>query len=197
MNYLAHLLLAEESAESRIGNLLGDFVKGPLKGCETLYSESIIKGIRTHRQVDYFTDKHRVYIRSKSRIDNSQRRFAGIIIDICYDHFLARHWEVFSDEKLEDFVANIYGILEKNKEILPERLRNVLPRMVSEDWLGSYKQPEGVGLAFARLARRLNRANNLAAAQHELTNNYTEIESDFLSFFPELVSYVEKNRQDF
>ena len=66
--------------------------------------------------------------------------------------------------------------------------------MIAEDWLGSYKTPEGVGLAFARIARRLKRENNLATALYELINNYSEIESDFLSFFPEVIIYVEKNR---
>ena len=197
MNYLAHLLLAEKSAQSCIGNLLGDFVKGSLEKYKDVYSETIIKGIRTHRQVDNFTDKHRIYIRSKHRISLSRRRFSGIIIDICYDHFLARHWAVFSDEKLENFLADIYQILKDNEDIFPARLQNILPRMIAEDWLNSYKYLEGVSLTFARLSRRLNRSNNLADAVEELINNYSEIETDFLSFLPQLISYVEKNRDNF
>ena len=192
MNYLAHLLLAENSPESRIGNLLGDFVKGDLQKYKTCYTEGIIKGVKTHRKVDNFTDTHRIYIRSKRRINSSNKRFSGIIIDICYDHFLANHWSVFSNEKLEDFIDNIYELLLENNEILPIRLQQGLPRMIAENWLGSYKTLEGVDLTFARIARRLKRENNLATALDELIDNYAEIESDFLSFFPELIGYVEK-----
>lgn len=193
MNYLAHLLLAENHPESRIGNLLGDFVKGKLEQYETCYSEEIINGIKLHRKVDEFTDKHPIFISSKRRIVNN-KRLAGIIIDICYDHFLAKNWDIFYDEKLDKFVDNIYIELEENRNILPANLQQALPRMIAEDWLGSYKTPEGVGLTFARIARRLKRENNLATALDELMENYAEIEADFLSFFPEVISYVEKIR---
>lgn len=191
MNYLAHLLLAENHHESRIGNLLGDFVKGKLENHENCYSEEIIKGIKLHRKVDVFTDTHPIYLSSKRRIVN-HKRLSGIIIDICYDHFLAKHWARFSDEKLEQFVDNIYRELEKNKNILPANLQQALPRMIAEDWLGSYKTPAGVGLAFLRIARRLKRENNLATALDEVMDNYSGIESDFLTFFPEAIAYVEK-----
>ena len=195
MNYLAHLLLAENSTESRIGNLLGDFVKGGLTPSETPYSEGIIQGIKTHRKVDRFTDSHPIYIRSKRRIDSVYRRFSGIIIDMSYDHFLANHWALFSDDKFEDFIDNIYDILKKNEQILPERLQTVIPIMMAEDWLGSYRTLEGIGLTFARLARRLKRNNNLATAGDELVNNYSELELDFLSFFPEAIAYVKTIHQ--
>ena len=191
MNYLAHLYLAKNTPESQIGNLLGDFVKGPLKEYETIYSPEIIQGIQTHRQVDCFTDKHPIHIRSKHRIHNSYRRLAGIIIDICYDHFLATHWDLFSPVNLDKFVKNIYLILTKNQTILPDKLKNILPKITSENWLCSYKQISGINLTFVRLSKRLKWENNLATASNELIKNYTELESDFLSFFPQLINYVE------
>lgn len=192
MNYLAHLLLAENSPESQIGNLLGDFVKGSLEQYETHYSEAIIKGIKTHRRVDHFTDTHPIYLVSKKRISQKNRRLSGIIIDVCYDHFLAKHWTRFSNEQLEAFINNIYKILEENRKILPANLQAALPRMISENWLGSYKTVEGVDLTFTRISRRLKKENSLATALDELINNYVEIELDFLTFFPKLISYVEK-----
>ncbi|NEQ38198.1 MAG: DUF479 domain-containing protein [Okeania sp. SIO3I5] len=191
MNYLAHLFLAKNTAESQIGNLLGDFVKGHLEQYETIYSNEIITGIKTHRQVDFFTDTHPIYLRSKNRISKSHRRLAGIIIDICYDHFLANHWNLFSDENLDVFVQKIYVLLKKNQEILPERLKKILPKIISENWLSSYKKISGINLTFVRLSRRLNRENNLASATNELLKNYAEIKSDFLIFFPEVINYVQ------
>lgn len=191
MNYLAHLLLAENSPESHIGNLMGDFVKGNLEQYKTQYSKEIINGIKLHRKVDLFTDTHRIYISSKRRIVDF-RRFSGIIIDVCYDHFLAKHWAMFSDESLDSFVNNIYTELQNHQNILPVNLQQALPRMIAEDWLCSYRTPEGVGLAFGRIARRLKRENTLATALDEVMNNYSGIESDFLIFFPEVMSYVQK-----
>jgi acyl carrier protein phosphodiesterase len=195
MNYLAHLLLAENHPESRIGNLMGDFVKGNLEKYNNQYSAEIIKGIKLHRKVDEFTDTHRIFINSKRRIVYN-RRFSGIIIDVCYDNFLAKHWERFSDESLDKFIGNIYTELQKYQDILPANLQKALPRMIAEDWLRSYRTPEGVGLAFARISRRLKRENTLATAIDELMNNYSGIESDFLSFFPEVISYVGKLCQE-
>ena len=192
MNYLAHLFLAKNTPESQIGNLLGDFVKGYLEQYETIYSHEIIQGIKTHRQVDCFTDNHPIYLRSKNRISNSHRRLAGIIIDICYDHFLANHWNLFTHENLDLFVQKIYIILQKNQEVLPDRLQKILPKIISENWLSSYRNLSGINLTFVRLSKRLKRENNLATAGNELIKNYNEIESDFLIFFPEVINYVNK-----
>ncbi|MGD1808256.1 ACP phosphodiesterase [Dapis sp. BLCC M126] len=190
MNYLAHLLLAKNTPESQIGNLLGDFVKGYLEKYETIYSHEILMGIKTHRQVDCFTDTHPIYLRSKNRISSSHRRLAGIIIDICYDHFLANHWSLFCHENLDVFVQKIYVILKDNQEILPEKLKKILPKIISENWLVSYKNISGINLTFVRLSKRLKRENNLATSVNELMKNYPEIESDFLMFFPEVMNYV-------
>ncbi|MGK7921817.1 MAG: ACP phosphodiesterase [Trichodesmium sp.] len=190
MNYLAHLLLAKNTPESQIGNLLGDFVKGNLEQYQTIYHYEIIQGIRTHRQVDSFTDTHPIYLRSKHRINQSYRRLAGIIIDICYDHFLANHWDLFSHEELELFVKKIYLILQNNREILPDKLKKILPKIISDNWLCSYKNMSGINLTFTRLSKRLKRENNLATAGNELIKNYPALESDFLIFFPEVINYV-------
>lgn len=197
MNYLAHLFLSENTPESLIGNLLGDFVKGDLEKYNNCYNEEIIQVIKQHRKIDEFTDRHHIYIQSKRRISLINRRLSGIIIDICYDHFLANHWAAFSQESFGDFVKIIYIILQENQQILPTKLQQALPRMIAEDWLGCYQTLTGVGLTFSRIARRLKRENNLANAVAELHDNYSELESDFLIFFPEIISYVKKNRQSF
>lgn len=192
MNYLAHLLLAEKTPESRLGNLLGDFVKGNLESWQLHYSPEIIKGIKIHRQVDQFTDQHRIYMRSKRRISPINKVYSGIIIDIFYDHFLAKNWSLFSEENLQNFIKNIYGILKDNQPLLPVKLQQVLPRLMTEDWLSSYQTLEGIYLTLIRLSRRLKRENNLALALHDLVNHYQELEADFLTFFPEAIEYVDR-----
>ena len=197
MNYLAHLLLAENTPESRIGNLLGDFVKGKIDQESSPYSPAIIKGIKTHFRVDEFTDKHEIFRRSKKRIYQSQGRFSGVLVDVFYDHFLAKNWDLFSSEKLEIFADSIYIILQKNNHLLPEKLQLVLPRIILENWLVSYKKVDGIKRTCQRLGKRIKRTNNCAIAHHDLQQNYQELEADFLSFFPELVKYVNTNRHTF
>jgi acyl carrier protein phosphodiesterase len=190
MNYLAHLKLADKTTESRIGNLLGDMVKGPLDSLTGTYSEGILKGIKTHRHIDMFTDQHEIYIKSKRRISSDYRRFSGVIIDICYDHFLSRHWHLFSYESLDNFIQSSYELLKTNEHVLPANFRRILPSMIEQNWLGSYQTLEGIDLTFTRMSYRLKRENNLASSQQELLKNYAELEADFLEFFPVLMEYA-------
>ncbi len=187
MNYLAHLFLAEDNPESIIGNFLGDFVKGRLEGYKNIYNLEIIAGIKNHRLIDTFTDNHYIYRQSKRRISKDNSRYSGIIIDICYDHFLATKWSNFSEINLEKFTEEIYKVLKTNYEILPTRLKNILPIIIRENWLLSYKTIDGINITFKRLSRRLKRENQMERATEELIRNYEELEADFLLFFPEVI----------
>ncbi len=195
MNYLAHLYLAEDTDESRLGNLLGDFVKGPI---DNRYSPGITKGIRTHRKVDVFTDSHRKFIDSKKLISLERRRFAGVIIDLSFDHFLAKNWAAYSDAELNSFTRSIYEMLRRNSHLLPERLALFLPRMIDEDWLGSYVKLESIAWAIDRISKRLERRfkrqNTLSGAVEEIESNYRELDRNFKDFFPELIGFVENYR---
>jgi acyl carrier protein phosphodiesterase len=193
MNYLAHLYLAEDSADSIIGNLLGDFVKGRL---DDRYGEGIVKGIATHRKVDSFTDSHELILSSKRLISAERRRFSGIIVDLGFDHFLARNWSEYSSVDLGVFTKKIYDLLKDHENLLPDGLKSVVPRMAEEDWLGSYKEIEAVGKALDRIARRFKRENNLTGAIEELVKNYKKLEENFRAFFPQLTSYVESYRKN-
>ncbi len=194
MNYLAHLYLAEDSADSIIGNLLGDFVKGRL---DDRYREGIVKGITTHRKVDSFTDSHELILSSKRLISAERRRFSGIIVDLGFDHFLARNWSEYSSVDLGVFTKKIYDLLKDHENLLPDGLKSVVDRMVEEDWLGSYKELEGVGKALDRIARRFKRENNLTGAVEELVKNYKKLEENFRAFFPQLTSYVHSYRKNY
>lgn len=190
MNYLAHLFLAEDNPESKIGNLLGDFVKGSLEKYIDIYSANIIRGIAQHRKIDAFTDTHEIYCRSKKRIRHNQKHYSGIAIDIYYDHFLSIHWSEFSSEDREGFIANIYAILQANLELLPDNLKFIVPRIQRENWLNTYRTLEGIDLTLTRISRRFKRVNPLDRACLDLQEHYREIEADFLCFFPELIAYM-------
>lgn len=193
MNYLAHLYLAEDSPESILGNLLGDFVKGRL---DRTYSPEIIRGIITHRKVDSFTDSHKLVLLSKRLISPRRRRFAGIIVDVSFDHFLARYWADYSSVELGFFTRRVYDLLKLYRDTLPEGLRSSIPRMSDEDWLGSYSRIEGVGAVLDRISRRFKRENGLKGSVEELESNYSALEDNFRAFFPELIAFVEDFRRN-
>lgn len=191
MNYLAHLYLAEDIPESILGNLLGDFVKG--QGAKA-YCDEIKRGIQLHQKVDIYTDSHPVVRRSKKLISSVNRRYAGIIVDVFYDHFLAKNWLDYSSIALQDFTLKVYKILQDNEAILPESLKKNLENIIRRNLLMSYAEIKGINFALQRISLRLKRENSLGSASEELTEKYEQFEADFQRFFPDLISYVKRLR---
>ncbi|MCP3867531.1 MAG: DUF479 domain-containing protein [Gammaproteobacteria bacterium] len=190
MNYLAHLLLAGKNDEEKLGGLLGDFTWGRLETLAADYSPRVIRGISIHRKIDHYTDNHSRVRESKARFSNTRRRFAGIIVDILYDHFLSRHWNRYSTIERSEFIADTYRLLEQNHHWLPEKLKQVSSVMIRWDWLGSYYQIEQIGIAYDRMSLRLKKPNSLAGSIDEVSNHYQALESDFLDFFPQLIAHT-------
>lgn len=191
MNWLAHLLLAEPNPEGRLGNLLGDLVKGEAKKA---LSPGLQQGIECHQAIDIFTDCHPIVKRSKRRIDSKYRRFAGILIDVFYDYVLANNWQDYSDISLAEFTTSVYESWSSNLSTLPVYPQEVVRRLMVEDWLGSYRTLEGIENTLARISWRLNRRSqrnyNLTLAIAQLTDNYCLLERDFKQFFPQLQLYT-------
>ena len=189
MNYLAHLYLSEPTEEAWLGSLLGDFVKGPLDG---RYGADITRAIALHRKIDSFTDAHPVVLQSKSRISPARRRYAGIMIDMFYDHFLAKYWHEFQDEPLGEFSARIYAMLGQRHTLLPERLQQMAPNMAQWNWLASYADVGSIHTALDRIGRRLKRENRLLNSADELVEHYGEFESDFRAFIPQVRQFAQR-----
>ena len=194
MNFLAHLYFADDTPESRVGNLMADFVRGPVD--RQPYNGAVMQGMRSHVAVDRFTDGHDVVRGSKALVSSGRRRFAGIIVDVCYDHFLARNWSNFSDVPLTEFIDRTYGSLRDYRGEMPPGMTRVIRHMVEHDWLRGYHETSGVGRALNGLSMRLRRPNTLAGSVEELEANYGEMEGHFLRFFPDLVRHMEQRGQD-
>ena len=193
MNYLAHLFLADHTPESIIGNLLGDFVKGSAK---EQYSDSIQKGIALHRQVDFYTDSHQVVRQTKKLVSTARRRYAGILLDVFYDHFLAKNWQEYNQITLKNFSDQVYRILLSHQEILPNSLQTFLPKMIESNLLVSYQEIAGIDRALQRIGQRLKDKQVLVSSIDELQANYQEINLSFQTFFPDLVNYVKVKKID-
>lgn len=192
MNYLAHLHLSGDSGGFRIGNLIGDFVKGRI---DDALDVEIARGIKTHRKIDAYSDRHEKFSQSRRLISRPRRRFAGIIVDMSFDHFLAKNWPEYSGIDLTEFIDDTYRLLLNNTDILPERFRHILPVMVEEDWLGSYRTLDGIERSLNGISRRFKlrfgRDNNLCGAIDEVENNYKQLELNFKAFYPDLITFAE------
>ena len=179
MNFLAHAWLAGDAPADRLGGLMGDFVKGALPAG---LPPDVAEGVRLHRQIDVFADTHPAFLRSRARISPARRRVAGVMVDMFYDHFLARHWARFHAEPLERFSVAMYALMDANGALLPPRLAAILPRMRESDWLGSYRSADVIAMALDRMAQRLRRANPLTGSGTELLADYAGFEADFFEF---------------
>lgn len=188
MNYLAHAYLGEQTSLGLAGAILGDFAKGRVESGD--WNPVVARGIRLHRAIDRFTDEHEVHRRSRARFVPPRRRFAGIIVDICYDHFLCRDWVRFSDVPLPRFTEGVYRALMDCPDPLPERLQYILPRMAERDWLGSYGHLDRLSRTLDGVASRLRRGEAMRGAIEEVQRNYEGLEADFAEFFPELDAYA-------
>lgn len=183
MNHLAHVFLAPDSPEARVGSILGDFTRGI---DVSLLPVSVQQGIRHHRAVDSFTDQHPEVLASKTLFSKQRRRFAGVALDILYDHYLLRHWQRFSQTDRAIFIEHIYQELQRNEHLMPEKMAQVTRRMVEHDWFGAYRDLESIGYALDRVAGRIRFANKFTGMIEEIRANDVELENRFLRFFPDL-----------
>ncbi|MDD1955644.1 ACP phosphodiesterase [Pseudomonas sp. 8209] len=186
MNYLAHLHLGGQDPDQLLGSLYGDFVKGPLTGQFSFQTEEAIK---LHRKIDVFTDAHSVVRRALGRFPSQRRRYAGIVIDMFFDHCLARDWDQYSDVALDTFSHKVYKILE-DEPVLPERLKPIAPLIISEDWLGAYRNISKIGEGLHVISQRLSQPTHLIGAYDEMMDNYDSLSVDFKEFYPLLWHYA-------
>ena len=193
MNYLAHIYLARHSDDAMFGALLGDFVK--MDGASQ-FDLTIAREILLHRKIDSYTDQHPIIQHARSLFVAQRRRYAGIALDIFYDHVLIKHWTRYSDLDLDLFITEFYQSLLSRQPLFPENLAYIAPRLVEQDWLRSYAEIAGVSTAIHRVSSRLSRNGQLLKETSiDLEANYKILEQGFMDFFPELIDYVAQQRQ--
>nr|WP_246428965.1 ACP phosphodiesterase [Pseudoxanthomonas broegbernensis] len=176
-----------------LGALLGDFVFGRIALED--YAPQVRREIVIHRRVDRYTDTHPRVSAARALFPEGRRRYAGIVLDVYYDHCLARAWSRHSDQPLDAFTAPFYAYLLQRLDALPERLRRIAPLMAAHDWLGGYRERGNVDRAVARIAGRLSRnGERLVDGLHDLRRHEAEIAAGFEAFFPQLQAYVEQVR---
>ncbi|SJN58841.1 Acyl carrier protein phosphodiesterase [Vibrio ruber DSM 16370] len=188
MNFLAHLHLAQACQSSPLGNLLGDFVKGDPQG---RYPEPVVQGIRLHRFVDAYTDRHPLVLQLKSCFPAESRRFAPIGLDLFWDHCLARDWHERHDHPLDRFCQTVYGQIEQELTFTPpESFMQVHQRMWQGRWLESYAEFENIEFALQRMSRRSPRMQALTSCIPSLKTHYQHLSENFTQFYPQVLEAV-------
>jgi acyl carrier protein phosphodiesterase len=184
MNFLAHIYLSGDNDLMKIGNFMADGIHG--KHFDTFPME-IQKGIILHRSIDTFTDAHPIFRQSTKRLHANYHHYSGIIVDIFYDHFLAKNWIDYSDERLDDYSERFYQSLRENHDSLTLKTQKMLPYMVNHNWLLSYQSIESIESVLARMDTRMKYESNMRFSVVELRTFYSEFESEFTAFFKELI----------
>ena len=160
------------------------------------YPDEIKKGILLHRFIDTFTDAHLIYRKSKHRLHEKYGHYSGVIMDIVYDHFLAKNWNHYSDEKLEEYSDSFYKLLQANYDILTEKTKAMLPYMMGRNWLVSYATLEGLEMILFQMDHRTKNRVHMHEAIAEIRQYYTEFEEEFTLFFEELEQHcIEKLKE--
>jgi len=188
MNFLAHALLSGSNDDILIGNFIADAVKG---NNIDKFRDGVHKGIILHREIDRYTDQHPVFIRSTKRIKEEYGRYAGVVVDIYYDHFLAANWEEYTDTDLSEFAVSVYSLMLSNYKILPPKSRRILPYMVIHNWLVGYSRFKDLQWVFNGMSRRSKKYNSrMEGAVESLKNDYENFVNDFREFFPDMQKHA-------
>ncbi|MEX0997308.1 MAG: acyl carrier protein phosphodiesterase [Flavobacteriaceae bacterium] len=193
MNFLAHIYLSGNDTDVIIGNFIADGIKGKKY---KKFSPGIQKGILLHREIDTFTDAHPIVRQSTKRLHENYGHYSGIIVDILYDHFLAKNWSKYSDEPLKEYVENFYQLLRDSFEILPTRIQKMMPYMIADNWLLSYATIEGISKILFQMNYRTQNKSKMNLAVAELEQYYNEFETEFTTFFDELILFSNQKLQE-
>jgi len=183
MNFLAHIYLSGENDLIKIGNFMADGIRG--KQFEH-FPLDVQKGIQLHRFIDTYTDSHDIFRKSTKRLHDRYHHYSGVIVDIVYDHFLAKNWSNYSDEKLETFISRFYNSLHDNYDILTEKTQDLMPYMIGRNWLLSYRTVDGIHQILTQMDRRSKNISQMQYAVEELKEFYDDFEDEFTLFFEEM-----------
>jgi acyl carrier protein phosphodiesterase len=182
MNFLAHAYLSGPDEKLLTGNFIGDFVKG--RQALSAFDPDIARGVELHRLIDDFTDNHPLVMESKKRLRPKYRHYSAVIVDVYYDHFLAKNWAAFHPLPLEKFAQHVYTTITKFSDILPAGVRYMLPYMMRGNWLVNYSRLEGIGRALTGMAQRTPYLSKMEQAVSDLELNYELFYTEFRQFFP-------------
>jgi len=193
LNFLAHQYLSFHVKHIMVGNFLADTLKGNDR--EKLPHE-IYQGVQVHHLIDNYTDSHPLVLKTRKILYPYFSKYAAVVQDVYFDHFLAKNWKNYSNIPLSDFTADVYRILGEHRNLFNERAERTFHYMSRQNWLLNYAKNEGLDRALTGLSRRASFKNNMDQAIEPLIKHQRELLQLFQDFFPELESEVRKEFGD-
>lgn len=192
MNHLAHLFLSSDNEEEMVGQFIADAVKGR---DFNLYSEHVRNGILLHRWVDFFTDTHELVKELRAAYRPKLGLYSGVLIDLVFDHYLAKDFHVHAGRQLEEFQQYTFGVLNKHEESFPDRMKNYFFHMKDKEFMLKYAHPVGMAVIVRQMGLRNPRGESLIAAG-DFFDDYVEMASPYFSvFFEDLKSSFASKRE--
>jgi acyl carrier protein phosphodiesterase len=188
MNFLAHIYLSGDNDLIKIGNFMADGIHGK----PDHFPADVIKGIVVHRAIDTYTDAHPIFRQGTKRLHARYHHYAGVIMDIFYDHFLAKNWSNYHPQPLKDYTLAFYSALEDNYDLLTEKTKGLMPYMIEYNWLASYATVEGIGRILSQMDNRTKNKSGMRTSVEELVEFYDEYEAEFTEFFEDLRAHVKE-----
>ncbi|WP_417443715.1 ACP phosphodiesterase [Joostella sp.] len=186
MNFLAHIYLSGDNPEIKVANFMADSIRGKKY---LAYPDDYKKGILLHREIDTYTDAHPTVRLSTKKLHKNYSHYSGVIVDIFYDHFLAKNWNSYSDVPLEKYVDNFYDLLGEHYDILPMNIKKLMPYMIADNWLLNYAKLDGIAKVLEGMNRRTKNKSKMNFAIQDLEEHYLSFEAEFTSFFEELQEF--------
>jgi acyl carrier protein phosphodiesterase len=171
------LLLADGDDGLRLGAILGDFVRGSVD--DSQLPIPVQRGIQLHRFIDQYTDGLPELVELRQRFNPPFRRYAGIIIDVAFDHELAKRWNQYSAVSLRQFDKDVRNVLAEYDEILPQELKGFMRYADRRGLFAAYLNKDEILFSLTGLGRRLSRTNPL----HQVDEIWSEYEEDLTRGF--------------
>ncbi len=192
MNFLAHIYLSGDNEEIRFGNFIGDWIKGKKY---QKYPEDIKKGILLHREIDSYTDSHPIVHQSIVRMRPAYRKYAGVAVDILYDHFLAVNWELYSDISLEDYVKVFHSYVLNNLDMLPKKSKRFAFPFIRKKRLLCYGDLDCFEDVLEKMAIYTSMPNKAKEAMKIIREDYELFNDEFLLFFKDIREHLKEINQ--
>jgi acyl carrier protein phosphodiesterase len=186
LNFLAHAVLAGDEPALIVGGVIGDWIKGILPGN---LPADLAKGVALHRAIDSYVESQPAFMQSRSRVSPVRRRYAGVLVDVFYDHLLAKNWHSLHTQPLDQYCAAVYGLIQARLDELPVSSHQALTMMAQEDWLSGYARIENIADVLARMSRRARQPNPLAHGELEFLADVGGFTCDFHDWLDDTSNY--------
>lgn len=194
MNFLTHLYFAPKSIENTTGLIIGNTAKANYL---EKYNMEILKGIAMDMQIRVFAENHPAFYRSNQRIQTKYSKYSTFLVNIFYDHLLAKNWDKYSRISLENFSDQIYQIVLENISLYPYKIRKFSPEMISKKWITGMTSIEGTHQYIKMVSKTERFTTNLDQCLTGLMENYQEFSNDFEQYFKALCQFMEDEARKF